>query len=478
MSRPNPLPFLLILAILSPLLLAGGCSRGPRSPDIVIVVLDTVRRDATGLVEHPRPWDAGGSLTPNLDRLSGEGTAFTNAWSAATWTVPSHATLFTGLLPSQHHCTFARPQFDPDLTTLADRLGEAGYETVAFYSNPWLSDRVTGLLDGFQQRRESDIGGLGRMETMWGDQGGRQILGDMRSWLRDRDDDRPALVFVNFLEAHLPYDPPPERRREVLSDLPAEDGVSIAWGHRYNAGLMGADEVDWPRIRRLYGADVWAADRFLGRLRDLLEEAGLWDAAAVAVVSDHGENLGENGLFEHQFSIQETLLAVPLVVRSPGGVAPSRRDDPVMVGDLFPTVLEWAGLDVPPATPIARSLLGAPAPPERPLVAQYAGPSRGLLGLLEGMNPHLDTTLLARPLRGVRVGDLRLTEAADGEIALHDLSVDPGQHHDLSAARPEVVTRLRAILDAVPTGVAADSSAARELDESTRRQLESLGYVH
>ncbi len=117
------------------LTLLGIAACAPPRPDIVLVVLDTVRRDHTGV------GGASDGATPRLDGLMAEGTAFRNAWANAPWTVPSHASLFTGLLPSEHGCTAASPRLGPDRRTLAEVLAAAGYDTGAFFSNPWLYDR-------------------------------------------------------------------------------------------------------------------------------------------------------------------------------------------------------------------------------------------------------------------------------------------------------------------------------------------------
>lgn len=274
---------------------AAGCGRGRAGPNIALIVLDTVRRDYTGVGA-----DSGAvSFTPTLDRLGFEGAVFTNACANAPWTVPSHASFFTGLLPSEHGCATANPRLVTTQPTVAELLDRAGYATAAFYSNPWLAERTTGLLRGFRQTFEAPIGTLHQLESRLGDQGGRNILGHFENWFSGRDPKRPFFVFVNFLEAHLPYDPPDDYRRAHLADLPADDAVSIRWGHEFNAGLHPAAAVDWPRVRRLYGGDVNAADRFLAGALDVLRRHGALDNTLLVVTSDHGENLGEHGLLEH-----------------------------------------------------------------------------------------------------------------------------------------------------------------------------------
>ncbi len=458
-----------------------GCESEPRRPNVVIVVLDTLRRDATSLAA-----DSPG-LTPHLDALADESVVFTHAFSAAPWTVPSHASMMTGLLPSGHNCVSLRPRLDPRIPTLAQLAGEAGYATGAFYSNPWLSDKATQVLRGFEVQEQAEITGLFQLESQFGDQGGREISGDVSRWLGGRaDDGRPFLMFVNILESHLSYDPPKVYRDEHLKDLHPGETVSIKWAHEYNAGLHPHDGVNWSIVERLYAGDVWSADRFLGEILQSLEREGLAENTVVIVTSDHGENLGDHGLMEHQFSLHETLLAVPLVVRVPIALrgkfdlsarSGERRHDPVQTTDLFATVLDIVGDDIYASPPSSRSLFEPPAEADRPLFAEYAGPAPGLLEMLRERHPAADVQRYARAIGSVRVGDLRLTADDRGSVELHDIARDPGQARDISAAHPEAVEALMQLLLRASRS-ASENLTPVEIDPETRRQLESLGYIH
>lgn len=452
-------------------------------PNVIVIVLDTLRRDATGLAEgriHDWPTLPGG-LTPNLDRFAADSATFTRAYSAAPWTVPAHASLFTGLIPSSHGCVARRPRLGDVGPTLAELLGAAGYATVAFFSNPWLSDRATGLLRGFETRVESPIGDLGSLTSPRGDQGGAATLEHVESWLKDRDPARPFFLFVNFLEAHLPYDPPPGIRALFSPPLAAGARIPIEWAHEFNAGLLPPDELDWTAVRSLYAGDVRAADELLGRLLALLGDRGVLADAAVFVTSDHGENLGDHGLVEHQFSVHESLLAVPLVVRLPGGaLPPGRYDAPVMTTDVFATVAELAGLALPAARPhsipLARS--AGERGQRRPIIAEYSLPNPQLIALLRALNPDRDTSELAQGWRTVRVGRLRLTVGSSGQRMLHDVVADRAQVRDLSGERRGAVARLgRVLLEALPKSRATATGPRPVLDPATREQLEALGYA-
>ena len=413
----------LVLPIIGSLffLLSSSCSRTPAKPNIVLVVLDTVRRDYTGLVANNHDL---ASFTPHLDQLGREGTAFVNAYTNAPWTVPSHGSLFTGVLPSVHGCTSRTMNLREDIPTLSERFAQAGYETVSFYGNPLLHDKVTGLLRGFE-RKEPGFNPDKPNVMEIGNQGGFKTLGNIRQWMAKRPKNKPFLMFVNILEPHLPYDPPPDYRRRVLNDLPADTVTSVEWGHEFNAGLHDHGTVDWQRVRRLYGGDVYTADHILGEIVQMLRQQGYYDGTSIIVTSDHGENLGEHNLMEHQFCIYETLLAVPLVIRSPKSLKQGIRYDPVMLSDVHDIILYLAGLPgrfskSRPNSPIVNGF-----DTSRPLVAEYAGVTRSHLDHLRSLNPGLDTEKLGASYITVRKDEMRLTLGSDQSVELHNLNEDP-----------------------------------------------------
>jgi arylsulfatase A-like enzyme len=457
-----------VLGLAFGLALALGCSREPARPNVVLVVLDTVRRDFTGCGE-------GASATPNLDALMEEGTGFTNAWAPSPWTPPSHASMLTGLLPSGHRCTSKAPRFASDAVTLPEILGAAGYETVAFHSNPWLTEQMTGLLQGFESEFVSGPPGIEIINIVaMSRQGGRETVDNVSAWLGERSGDEPFFMFVNLLEAHLPFDPSPSYRRRHLSDLAPDERVSTGWANAINAGLVSADEADRELVRRLYAGDVHDADGFLGEIVTLLEEQGLFHDTVIIVTSDHGENLGDHGLMDHQLGVFETLLAVPLVVRAPGRLPPGVRHDPVVLTDIYATVLDAAGLADTPKPTYSRSLLGPPAHGDRPLVAEYAGPPATLIAFLTDLNPDLDTGRYELGYVTVRVGDLRLTVGSDGSEVLTDLAADPEGRVNLALSERAKVNLLIKLMPGIRF---KDEEEDIEVDEEMREWLESLGYI-
>jgi len=467
MSMRTNLPLALAMAML---VFGAGC--GPRKPrpNIVLVVMDTVRHDLDTLDSVGRP---------TLRALARESTVFDNAWSCAPWTVPSHASMFTGMLASGHHCTHQNPHLDAEKTTLAELLTAQGYDTAAFYSNPWLSGRTTGLLRGFVTLKESPVsGGLkGDSGTWRGDQGGRGSVTFFRRWLQKEKGDKPFFAFVNLLEAHLPYDPPPGVRQALLPEMDPQAQVTGQWGMEYQAGLHAYGDVDWERLRGLYWGDVATVDHLLSGITASLEEFGLAENTVLIVCSDHGENLGDHELVDHQFSVHETLLAVPLLIRAPGYLVVGHRADPVMLSDLFATIRELAQVKGGDNSRHSHSLLGEPEPASRPLVAEYARPQSSLVGSLAQLNPELDRDHIERSLRTIRVGDLRLTLGSDGEVVLNDLASDPRQKVNIAGERAADVVALRALLEQELAVYRQGASSEVKLDDATREQLRSLGYV-
>jgi len=443
-------------------------SRRAPSPNVLLVVLDTVRADA---VDGAGDWS---DLTPNLRRLADDATVFTRAWANAPWTVPSHASLFTGLLPSEHRCTSRDVRLTTSAPTIAELLQGAGYQTVAFYSNPWLSDRATGLLRGFAAREES--GRPGGPTILTSAHGGPETVGRVNRWLATKPA-RPFFMFVNILEAHLPYDPPPDYRAENLEGSLRGDVVSVTWAQRYNAGTRPPQWTDTGRLRSLYGGDVNTADRLLGALLGSLEARGLLEETVVIVTSDHGENLGDHSIVGHQFGVPETLLEVPLVVRAPGLLERGIRDDPVMLTDVFATILEAARVSDGLERPHSRSLLSGPGAPERPLVAEYRGAQEGLLARLKSLNPALDVEHLGAAFSAVRVGDLKLTTGSDGTTVLSDLSASGDESHDLSSRRPDDVRRLRGLVPSRAAATQSPPALRGGADPILRKKLGSLGYL-
>jgi len=344
-------------------------------PDIILLVLDTQRADRLSCYGYPV------ETSPCLDSLASDSTLFTHAVSPAQWTVPSHASLFTGLYPSRHTMRDLNSVLPPSVTTLAERLKQSGYHNALFSSNPLVGAKNNGLQRGFDHVSNFHYPGLGVWTShlpqvgstdrrrIWQmlvalsgyrqgrarnpifrrlspaidaaiklrigskDKITRRTLGRASRLLVDRGDlppDQPLFVFINLMGTHVPYQPPRWATRRFVRRSTGEK-ITGARLMRINAFAM--DMKNWLRmepleegdraiLNGLYDAEVAAQDRQIGKFIDTLRDTGTLDGTFLAVVADHGDHLGEKHRLSHVHGACEELLHVPLLIRDPTGRLP------------------------------------------------------------------------------------------------------------------------------------------------------------
>nr|WP_231751560.1 sulfatase [Halogeometricum sp. CBA1124] len=344
-------------------------------PNVVLTVLDTARaRDTV---------PASSSPMPTLADVAADGTEFTNAFSPAPWTLPSHASLFTGTYPSQHGAHGDHTYLDDSPRTLAEAFSAAGYETVGVSNNTWVTEEF-GFGRGFDTLRkgwqyvqsDTDLGTVTRAEHPMeklraaGDRlfdgnplvnaanlvydefaagdGAERATSWVDSWLSDRDDETPFFCFLNFIEPHAEYRPPREYAEPYLPpDTTYDEATTLRQDPRaYDVGEYALNDREFEALRGLYRGSLAYLDDQLARLRESLVAAGEWEDTVFVALGDHGENIGDHGFFGHQYNLYDTLLHVPMVARG-GPFDGGRRDDLVQTLDLAPTLLDAAGIDDP-----------------------------------------------------------------------------------------------------------------------------------
>jgi arylsulfatase A-like enzyme len=341
----------------------------PESPtNVLFVVMDTVRKD------HLTPYGYDRPTTPGLEAFAAEATVFDQAVAPAPWTLPVHASLFTGMYPSQHGADQENPYLD-GATTLAETLSTAGYDTACYSSNAWITP-YTRLTDGFTDQDnffevmpgEFLSGPLARAWRTLNDNERLRAVADKLVSLGNTaheyfaggegaDSKTPAVVdrtqefvsasdewfaFINLMDAHLPYHPPAEFREEFA---PGVDSTEVCQNSKeYNSGARAISDEEWTEIRGLYDAEIAHIDAELTRLFDFLKREGEWDDTMVVVCADHGELHGEHDLYGHEFCLYDPLINVPLMIKHPALDA-DRRDDQVELVDLYHTVLDNFGVE-------------------------------------------------------------------------------------------------------------------------------------
>lgn len=415
-TTTGPVDVALALATALVLLASPGCETGERPPNIVMIVLDTVRADAMGGELN------GHRVTPTFDRLAAEGMSFQRAYSVAPWTLPSHATLFTGLAPSQHEARHENFLLGPEYLTLAEFLKTRGYASYAVSSNPWVTES-RGLGQGFDEFVLAFKSDEERRDK------GARIATDLAIGFVEQAApvDRPFFLFVNYLEAHLPYAPPDEAF-EILDLDPA--GLSrreftIGEAEQIMTGAREGSAEELALARTLYRTEIAYQDRQLGRLIESIREAGVLDDTLLVITADHGEEFGRAGMTGHEFTLSDDVLSVPLVLRHPKRVPGGARVTlPVSHLDVVPTILHAMDEGESAADLEGRNLLDTPSlSPEHPLLAEYSDPVTLREGYWKSRHPDFDTSPWAVSLRSYRKGERKLIENSRGEVTL----IDPGR---------------------------------------------------
>jgi len=312
----------------------------PRGP-VILVTLDTTRKDALSIY--------GGLdvVSPHIARLAETSTVFDSAWSTSPWTLPSHASLFTGLYPTRHGAGVSKTRLDISHPTLAELAHEAGYRTAGF-SGGALSASNWGLARGFDLYHDPD-----RFETK-----GDQQTDYVEDWIGRHGAD-PFFLFVNYFDPHAMYQAPAEfearlgvdplrdRLAEVSSWNSVSKGDPAIWRSVVNGEVKPtADAIAY--LKRAYLSEVAFMDHQIGRLVSVLVDAGLFDRSTIILVADHGEFLGEGGFFSHACRLDPELTEVPLLIKWPRQKTAARDQRLVSHVDLFGTILDALGIAASP----------------------------------------------------------------------------------------------------------------------------------
>ncbi|MFT5679445.1 MAG: arylsulfatase A-like enzyme [Myxococcota bacterium] len=428
-----------------PLLLS--CTTPPpqhtAGPHLILISLDTVRADHLGVYGYDQP------TSPRLDAFAETADIFTSATAAAPWTLPSHAAMFTGLLPAMHGAVTDTPQeaggsggdalaLSDAHITLAETLAAAGYQTAGFVANGGYLSEAYNLHQGFARYTVQSGPGV-------------RLNAQVAGWLdTEARTDRPLFLFLNYMDAHRPYNTAP------LPGWPApEDPDVLGPLNALIAQVMIRGEPPDPTLRATvmghYDHGIANADAAVGGLLDLLAARGLLAGATVVITADHGEAFGEHGLVEHGVDVYEALVHVPLLIHHPGQTARRDRDQRVGSANL-------PGLLAPGLPPLA----DMPVPKTVVAANRYSRPK----------DRHHGGRFM-RTREAVYDGSLKLILSSDGDDALLDLSADPGEVRDLLADRPEDAARLRALKPVAAPLSEGTVAPSAEIEAALR----ALGYV-
>ena len=493
------------------LLTAAALScNGPQDPrpNVLWIVWDTVRADHLSLHGHER------ETTPFLSEWAKEARVFDDCLSTAGYTMPSHAAMFTGLMPSETCADNARKFLDNRYTTLAELLQGAGYRTYLYSANPNVS-ALRNLAQGFETaehpwdpqyieralalvrgklpeydhsselaQRLDDAQSGAKGLVPWNIKASGELAREATlSWLNASDAKQPYFVFLNYMEAHRPYIPPRKFREALMDpeevDLSYEVDRSWLTMWEYTFKLHDYSDVEMELTRATYDAAVLELDAMLQELLESLRREGHLDNTVVVVTSDHGEHLGEQHMLDHQYSVYQALLRVPLIVHYPERFEAGHDDSPVMNFDLFPTLLELTGVE-PPADLQSRAESLLDAPEQRERVAEDPAYSPLGIRMVSQNHPDWDPSPWQRLQRAMIDGTDKFIWGSDGHNGLFDLALDPLETRNLVEQKPGRAAELQQALGEYHRALqlCGDTPApVEDLTPEQRELLKSIGYT-
>jgi len=430
----------------------------PGTPNVLVLLVDTLRADALGV------YGAEPSRTPTLDRLAAEGLVFEHAVAQSSWTLPSVASLLSGLHPRSHGAVRSQPVDDDErgrgellsdaVTTWAEQAAHAGITTVGVSANPLVS-RATNLAQGFETFVEFSWDPAGRNWTP-----AAAVNRTFLRWL-ERNRGHRFVAYLHYMEPHDPYTPPAAFRPAAPAGV--RPAIAAGWVrdtadalNRKGAPPLSAAEIG--HLRHLYHGEVGAWDAELAMLLDGLAAFGVRDSTLVIVTADHGEEFQEHGRLRHGSQLYQESIRVPLVIFGPG-VRAGRRTDLAQGIDLFPTITALLGIATPPGLPGRNLLRGGGA---------GAAVSETAVGIAPAGN-RIEVLSL------VMAGWKLIHAPALGRFELYDLGRDPAERENRYGTAPEgdsmrqVLQRWRETVPAPPQPSGYDASFGD--------RLRALGYV-
>jgi arylsulfatase A-like enzyme len=472
----------------------GSPPAAAKKPNVLLIVMDTVRADHVSVYGYER------ETTPFLREFAREATVYERAIACDGFTLPTHASMFTGVYPSWHGATVRSTypygsSLSPRRQTLASVLRANGYFTAEAVANYGYLGPAMGLAQGFtsaQARRAVPLSDSTRpsylresvkkflsaaFNTTAFDQFrllatdiNRHALGTIEE---NRDRNAPFFIFLNYMDAHIPYIPPaPFRTRFNGSDRNVKPRLDETYeGYQalrdeVNSEKRSLDENEKRYMISQYDAGIAFMDSAIGTLMKRLRELGLYDNTLVIITSDHGEAFGEHNRREHGISsVYQDQVHVPLLVKYPGQHEGHRSDALVSQVDFMPTVLEVSGIAAPPG--LQGQSFRSPRSEE----------SSAIFSESSAVGYQQAYPRLRGARRAVFSGNLKLTVWTAGDPEFYDLAADPGELNN--QYRPDD-PRAAALLARVNAWIAAMPrlpAQSKSIDKSTLEKMRSLGYV-
>lgn len=459
------------------------------NPNILLIVMDATRARNLSCYGYER------TTTPNLDQLAENSVLYEQAITSAGWSLPAHASLFTGLYASRHGADDQHKYLEPEHLTLAEILSAHGYHALAFCENPYVGP-ATGLDRGFQWFNRSfntsvkpvfkkaEIFKRKFRNAIAQVQGGhdsgaaninRHVLESLR---RLKSEPKPFFMFLHYEDTHAPYRLPKSFARFLPKGVDLQSAMQVnqdPWKHLIDPKKM--QESDFEILRALYDNELYYVDYRIGQILNELKAMQIFDNTMVVVTADHGENLGDHGMMAHKYCLYDTLMHVPLIIHySAGATKPGHVQHQVQTLDLVPTILNMLGET---DSDLFRSLQGYDLLSSHRREFTIAEQSRPDLSKFYTRFPGVDVSRFDRALTMIRDDHYKYIWASDGKHELYDRVADPNEQYNLIQILVSMAANLQDRLDQWKSGFkpAEPSTPAPEFDQEVVERLQALGYL-
>ena len=459
----------------------SGCANRRRKktkPNVVLIVLDTARADRFSYLGSQR------ATTPYIDTVASAAAVYEKAYATTFWTLPTHASIFTGLYPSQAGATSETLHLPDSNVTITEMLRQSGYATAAFSCNVWVS-KERGFAKGFDEFAEMwrqanqtvKAGGPDMTELITTDK--------ITSWLTTTGKKEPFFLFVNLNSAHLPYEPPkPFLDRFLRHDYDKRNIARISRIHGIWAHLTGKIKLtknDLDIMNALYDAEIAVADYCVEQIIETLKKLDALDNTLVIITSDHGENLGEHGMIDHLFSMYDTIIHIPLIIRYPARFpAGMRNDDLISQIDIAPTILDVCNIQNRSnlLLPDRMSLASKDREIRKYVFAENDRPISGI-ELVKRMDPHFDVSGIDCRMRMLRTRRDKMIWSIGVNEELYNMDSDPDELVNIADNDPARSNKLQNILKVwmQEIGQLGETPSFISQDKESMEKLRSLGYI-
>jgi arylsulfatase A-like enzyme len=426
-------------------------------PNILLMVLDSVRRDALSCYGNEK------KTTPNIDALAEEGVKFENHFSAGGYTPVSHAAMFSGQLPSKTNSLF-RKNLEAD-ETIASVLGDGGYETFGMRTVAHINsdfgydrgfDRYYDMHHDFSRKSlNPDLMIDTLMDRIWGRR--NRTFFSYRFLKKQMSvSEEPFFGFLNLTTAHRPYRAPRLLERNfVKSQGNMEKVKRLSSGsegdieEEYIKGELDITEDDWGHLKQKFYAELYRSDIYIGRLVKHLKKKGEYENTAIIITSDHGDEFGEHGLFQHSH-LYDTCLKVPMIIG--GGVESEEVEGLTSHLDLKGIIEAISENEFSPGE----------------FTRDHIMAENGGSNVVE--NEKLQKA--RSPVKAVRTRKYKLLKRKYSEDELFDIDRDPGEQENIIKEKKEKAEELSEMLPQF----GEDTEEREPRDEKIKQRLEHLGY--